>query len=70
MENNREDRIRFIKLIIKLWLLVVGFAWVVTCNATQMTLCPEMSSTQLLLRLPKSLICDFKHCNPTEYELD
>jgi hypothetical protein len=58
--------IKYIKENISNALYFVLFAvglWVVISNAIQAFKCPEMSQTELLIHIPKSFVCDWKHCD-------
>ena len=45
------------------FLLVAVFLWMTISNITQAFKCPKMSQTELFLHIPKSFVCDWKHCN-------
>jgi len=45
------------------FVLVAVFLWVSISNIIQSFKCPKMTQTELLLHIPKSFVCDWKHCN-------
>lgn len=44
-------------------LLVAVLLWVAISTMIQAFKCPELSQTELFLRIPKSFICAWEHCN-------
>jgi len=43
--------------------LVAVLLWVAISNMIQAFKCTSMTQTQLFLHIPKSFVCDWKHCN-------
>ena len=43
--------------------LVAVFLWVAISSMIQRFKCDTMTETQLFLHIPKSFMCDWKHCN-------
>lgn len=49
---------------ITLYTVLVGvLMWVSVSTMIQALKCPDMTQTQLFLHIPKSFVCDWKHCN-------
>lgn len=44
-------------------LLTAVLLWVAISTMIQALKCPELSQTELFLRIPKSFICAWEHCN-------
>ena len=44
-------------------LLVAVLLWVAVSSVIQAFKCTDMTQTQLFLHIPKSFVCDWKHCN-------
>jgi len=43
--------------------LVAVLLWVAISVFIQRFKCPSMTETELFLHIPKSVVCDWKHCN-------
>jgi hypothetical protein len=43
--------------------LVAVLLWVAVSGFIQRFKCPSMTETELFLHIPKSVVCDWKHCN-------
>ena len=43
--------------------LVAVLLWVAVSNIIQAFKCPKMTNTELFLHIPKSVVCDWQHCN-------
>ena len=43
--------------------LVAVLLWVAVSSMIQAFKCPLMTETELFLHIPKSVMCDWKHCN-------
>jgi hypothetical protein len=61
MKNKTQFYNRTIAIIRRL--LVAVFLWVSISCALQRLKCPQMTETELLLYIPHSFLCDWKHCN-------
>lgn len=45
------------------FVLVAVFSWVSISNTIQSFKCTKMTQTELFIHIPKSFVCDWKHCN-------
>lgn len=43
--------------------VVAVLLWVAVSSMIQAFKCTDMTQTQLFLNIPKSFVCDWKHCN-------
>lgn len=43
--------------------LVAVLLWVAVSGFIQRFKCPSMTETELFLHIPKSVVCNWKHCN-------
>lgn len=44
-------------------MLVAVFMWVAISSTIQRFKCAKLTETELFLHIPKSFVCDWKHCN-------
>ena len=58
-------RLKSVKENIRDWILILvlfAIIWIGMSTFIQRFICPAMTETQLLLHIPKSFICDWRHC--------
>ena len=48
--------------IVVFTLFVAVFLWVAISTTIQRFKCPQMTETELFIHIPKSFVCDWKHC--------
>lgn len=48
---------------LKLKHIIIVICWVAITIIIQGFLCPQLTSTELILTVPDSFICNFKKCN-------
>jgi hypothetical protein len=44
-------------------LFIASLVWVGVSSTIQRFECPQMTETELFLHIPRSFMCDWRHCN-------
>lgn len=57
MEEFREKAVTMLAAV-----LIAALLWVSISSSIQAFMCPKLTKTELLLRIPKSFVCDWENC--------